>query len=97
MWGSSGVAAILGALATRKRVEHLQLTEQPNMPFLYWLAVMGSIFKPKWTDSKTWPSLTVGESARRKNKKRTPTLDGCRCRCRCCRYCALDAARLVSQ
>lgn len=59
MWGITGVASIMGALATRKKLEHLELTEQPNMPFLYWLAVMGSIFKPKWTANKTWPSLRV--------------------------------------
>jgi hypothetical protein len=59
MWGLSGVLSILGAVATRKQLHHLQLSEQPNMPFLYWLAVLGAIFKPKWTSSKAWPALKV--------------------------------------
>ncbi|KAI8472348.1 MAG: hypothetical protein J3K34DRAFT_392378 [Monoraphidium minutum] len=29
------------------------------MPFLYWLAVVGALLKPKWTSNKTWPSLKL--------------------------------------
>ncbi|GBF93066.1 acyl dehydratase [Raphidocelis subcapitata] len=66
MWGLSGVSAILGAIAGRKKLEHLQLSEAPNMPFLYWLAVMGAMLKPKWTASKKWPALKVSYTAPRK-------------------------------
>lgn len=49
----------MAAIATGKKLEHLELTEAPNMPFLYWLAILGALIKPKWTSSKTWPSLKV--------------------------------------
>ncbi len=49
----------MASLASRKKLENLELTESANMPFLYWLAVMGAFVKPKWTASKTWPSLKV--------------------------------------
>eukprot|EP00882_Tetradesmus_deserticola_P014387 GHRQ01015299.1.p1 GENE.GHRQ01015299.1~~GHRQ01015299.1.p1 ORF type:complete len:332 (+),score=124.34 GHRQ01015299.1:413-1408(+) len=57
--GLNGVVSILGGLATGKSMETLELTEFPNMPFLYWLAVAGAVVKPKWTDSKQWPALKV--------------------------------------
>ncbi|KAF6262187.1 hypothetical protein COO60DRAFT_1625095 [Scenedesmus sp. NREL 46B-D3] len=57
--GLSGVVSIVGGLATGKSLEALELTEFPNMPFLYWLAVAGAVVKPKWTDSKKWPALKV--------------------------------------
>lgn len=59
VFGISGVVSIVGGLATGKKMEELQLTEFPNMPFLYWLAVAGAVVKPKWTDKRVWPSLKV--------------------------------------
>lgn len=59
MFGLSGVIAIVSGLAKGQKVEHLELTEFPNMPFLYWLAIASAVVKPKWTDSKTWPALKV--------------------------------------
>lgn len=49
----------MGAVSSGKLLEHLELTEQPNMPFLYWLAVVGAFLKPKWTSNKAWPALKV--------------------------------------
>jgi hypothetical protein len=63
MFGLSGVFTILGAVVTRKKLEQLELKEDPNMPFLYWLAVMGAMLKPKWTSSKSWPALKVRAGA----------------------------------
>ncbi|WIA12470.1 hypothetical protein OEZ85_012505 [Tetradesmus obliquus] len=57
--GLSGVVSIVSGLATGKSMETLELTEFPNMPFLYWLAVAGAVVKPKWTDQKKWPALKV--------------------------------------
>jgi hypothetical protein len=57
--GLSGVVSIVSGLATGKSMETLELTEFPNMPFLYWLAVAGAVVKPKWTDDKKWPALKV--------------------------------------
>ena len=79
MWGLSGVGAIMGSLAKGKRLEHLELTEQPNMPFLYYLAVVSALVKHKWTKSKTWPALKArggggspeGRSLRRAGRLRT--------------------------
>lgn len=59
VFGVSGVISIVSGLATGKRMEQLQLTEFPNMPFLYWLAVAGALVKPKWTDERKWPALKV--------------------------------------
>jgi hypothetical protein len=62
MFGLSGVVAIISGLAKGQKLEHLELTEFPNMPFLYWLAVASAVVKPKWTDSKTWPALKVNNT-----------------------------------
>jgi hypothetical protein len=59
MLGLSGVGTVLGAVMARKKLESLELKEDANMPFLYWLAVVGAFMKPKWTASKTWPALKV--------------------------------------
>jgi hypothetical protein len=59
--GLSGVMSIVSGLATGKSMEKLELTEFPNMPFLYWLAVAGAVVKPKWTDNKKWPALKVNQ------------------------------------
>lgn len=59
MWGLSGVLDIVVALLTGKRIHTMELSEMPNMPFLYWLAVVGAVVKPKWTTSKTFPALEV--------------------------------------
>lgn len=59
MYGISGVVAIATALWKGQNLEKLELTELPNMPFLYWLAVVSALVKPRWTDSKTWPALKV--------------------------------------
>eukprot|EP00879_Flechtneria_rotunda_P006731 GHRR01007072.1.p1 GENE.GHRR01007072.1~~GHRR01007072.1.p1 ORF type:complete len:337 (+),score=120.13 GHRR01007072.1:178-1188(+) len=59
MWGISGIVTIMGAVASGKKMSDLQLSEFPNMPFLYWLAVAAALVKPKWTESKTWPALKV--------------------------------------
>lgn len=59
MYGFSGVLAIVNGLAKGQKMQELQLTEFPNMPFLYWLAIASAVVKPKWTDSKTWPELKV--------------------------------------
>lgn len=55
----TGVFAIMSGVATGKKMEHLELSEFPNMPFLYWLAVAGALVKPKWTDEKKWPAMKV--------------------------------------
>jgi hypothetical protein len=59
MFGLSGVVEVVSGLVKGQKLEHLELTEFPNMPFLYWLAVASAVVKPKWTDSKTWPALKV--------------------------------------
>eukprot|EP00878_Enallax_costatus_P002192 GHUV01002363.1.p1 GENE.GHUV01002363.1~~GHUV01002363.1.p1 ORF type:complete len:345 (+),score=127.06 GHUV01002363.1:98-1132(+) len=59
VFGVSGVISIVSGLATGKRMEQLELTEFPNMPFLYWLAVAGAVVKPKWTNERKWPALKV--------------------------------------
>lgn len=59
VFGLTGVMSIVSGIATGKKMEELQLTEFPNMPFLYWLAVAGALVKPKWTDKRKWPALKV--------------------------------------
>jgi hypothetical protein len=59
MYGLSGVVAICSGLAKGESLAELQLSEMPNMPFLYWLAVASSLVKPRWTDDKAWPALKV--------------------------------------
>ena len=59
----SGVLTILSSVLQRKKLEHLEVTSEPNMPFLYLLAVLGAMLKPKWTTSKSWPSLKVRAGA----------------------------------
>ena len=58
-FGLSGIVLILTSLAKGELVKKLDLTEWPNMPFMYWLAVVGALLKPKWTSAKTFPALEV--------------------------------------
>ena len=58
-FGHSGIVLILRSLAQGKLVDKLALTEWPNMPFMYWLAVVGALLKPKWTSAKKLPALEV--------------------------------------
>jgi hypothetical protein len=61
MLGLTGVFTVMGAVLTgrARRLTSLELSEPPSMPFMYWLAVMAAIFKPKWTAAKAWPALRV--------------------------------------
>lgn len=61
MWGLSGVAQIVRG---GKKLQIMELTEKPNMIFLYLLAVLGALFKPRWTASKTFPALEVHAGGR---------------------------------
>ena len=50
---------ITDILTKGKKLVKLELASSPNMLFLYLLAVLGAVFKPKWTNSKTFPALLV--------------------------------------
>jgi hypothetical protein len=50
---------VLDIVTKGRALKKLQLASAPNMLFLYLLAVLGAVLKPKWTNSKTFPALEV--------------------------------------
>lgn len=53
----------IGEIVSKGRqLTTLQIIEAPNMLFLYLLAVLGALFKPKWTNERTWTPLEVRAS-----------------------------------